>query len=274
MTAAGLAVSAAKVALGVAIGLPVVLYFLQDRLLFFPQALEPGRREALARRGPAIEEVRVAGEGGAALHGWLARAPGDGRKPLVIYFGGNAEEVSWVLDDPDRPRDWSWLALNYRGYGLSEGAPSERDLVADAKRIYDWASARADIDPARIVVCGRSLGSGVATQLAAARRTSGVILVTPYDSLVEVAKIHYPWVPVSLLLRHRFDSLSHAGAIEAPALVLAAQRDVLIPPAHAKRLAQAWKGGARYVELRDADHNSIGGHPDFWRLQSAFLAGR
>jgi len=274
VTAAGLAVSAAKVALGVAIGLPVVLYFLQDRLLFFPQALEPGRREALARRGPAIEEVRVAGEGGAALHGWLARAPGDGRKPLVIYFGGNAEEVSWVLDDPDRPRDWSWLALNYRGYGLSEGAPSERDLVADAKRIYDWASARADIDPARIVVCGRSLGSGVATQLAAARRTSGVILVTPYDSLVEVAKIHYPWVPVSLLLRHRFDSLSHAGAIEAPALVLAAQRDVLIPPAHAKRLAQAWKGGARYVELRDADHNSIGGHPDFWRLQSAFLAGR
>jgi pimeloyl-ACP methyl ester carboxylesterase len=274
VTAAGLAASAAKIALGVAIGLPAVLYLFQDRLLFFPQALEPGRREALARRAPVIEEVRVAGEDGVALHGWLARATGEGRRPLVIYFGGNAEEVSWILDDPDRPRDWGWLALNYRGYGLSEGSPSERSLVADAQRIYDWAIARPDVDPARIVVCGRSLGSGVATQLAASRRVAGAILVTPYDSMVEVAKVHYPWVPVSLLLRHRFDSLSRAKAIDAPALVLAAERDTLIPPAHAKRLADAWKGGARYVELREADHNSIGGHPDFWRRQSMFLAGR
>lgn len=274
MTGGGLLVSALKVALGVAIGLPLVLYFLQDRLLFFPQNMEPGRREILAKRAPLVEEVRLTATDGTKLHGWLAKLAAEGRFPLVIYFGGNAEESSWIIDDPDRPKNWAWLAMSYRGYGLSEGSPGETALVADALRAHDFAAARADIDPKRIVAYGRSLGSGVAVQLAAARRVAGIILVTPYDSILAVAQRHYPYLPVSMMLRHHFDSMAQASALDVPLLAIAAALDTVIPPVHAKRLADAWKGPKRHVELGGADHNSIGGHPDFWRLKREFLEAR
>ena len=274
MTGAGLAASLGKIALGVAVGLPLVVYFLQDRLIFFPQPMEPGRAEILRRRAPLVEEFSFAAADGTRLHGWLSRPAASGRFPLVIYFGGNAEESSWILDDPDRPKDWAWLAMSYRGYGLSEGSPGEKALVADALQVYDLAAARADIDPARIVAVGRSLGSGVAVQLAAARKVAGVILVTPYDSLAAIAGRHHPYLPVSIMLRHPFDSMAHAPALGMPLLAIAGERDNLIPPLHAKRLAEAWKGPKRYAELGGADHNNIAGHPEFWRLQREFLDKR
>jgi dienelactone hydrolase len=274
VTAGGLVLSLLKIAGGVAIGLPLFLYFFQDRLIFFPQPMEPGRREILARRAPLVEEVVLKAADGTKLHGWLAKPAAQGRFPLVIYFGGNAEESSWILDDPDRPKEWAWLAMSYRGYGLSAGSPGQDALVADANLAYDHATARADVDPARIVAYGRSLGSGVAVQLAAARKLAGVMLVTPYDSLVAVAKRQYPFLPVSLMLKHHFDSLGHAPSLDVPLLAIAGASDTLIPPEHAKRLADAWKGTKRYVALEGADHNNIGGHPDFWRLKRDFLKDR
>ena len=275
-----LIVAVLKIGAAVVVGVPLVVYFLQDGLLFFPQPIEPGRREMLARRAPLVEEVRIAAEDGTELHGWLARPEGRGaaegarRFPLVIYFGGNAEEVSRLVDDPARPREWGWLLVNYRGYGLSEGKPGEAALVSDAQRIYDFAAARADVDAARIVVFGRSLGSGVAVQLAAARPMAGAILVSPYDSMVRVAQHHYPVLPVALLLRHRFDSMAHAPGLEVPLLCLAAEHDHVIPSAHASRLVEAWKGPKRIRVLPGTGHNDIGGHPDYWREVGAFLAER
>lgn len=272
-----------KFGAAVVVGVPLVMYLLQDGLLFLPQPLEPGRREMLARRAPLVEEVRIAAADGTQLHGWLAKPQGPGsaegakRFPVVIYFGGNAEEVSWVLDDlvdPARPREWGWLLINYRGYGFSAGRPSEEALVGDALRIYDFAAARADVDPARIVVFGRSLGSGVAVQLAAARPLAGAILVSPYDSMVRIAQHHYPILPVSLLLRHRFDSIAHAPGLELPLLCLAAEHDHVVPSVHASRLVQAWKGPKRFSVLPGTSHNSISGHPDYWREVGAFLAER
>lgn len=274
MTVGGLLVSLAKIAGAIAVGFPLLLFFLQDRLIFFPQPIEAGRRAALAKRAPLVEELVLKAADGTKLHGWLAKPAAEGRFPLVVYFGGNAEESSWILDEPDRPRDWAWLVLSYRGYGLSEGKSGQAAMVADAKLAYDWAAARNDIDPKRIVAYGRSLGSGVAVQLAAERPLAGVILVTPFDSLLALAKRQYPFLPVSLMLRHPFDSLAHAPALEAPLLVIAGARDSLIPPEHARRLADAWKGTKRYVELAGAGHNDISGHADFWRLKQEFLKAR
>ena len=131
--------------------------------------------------------------------------------PTLIYFGGNAEEVSCTLADPRWPRAWSIVALNYRGYGASEGAPGERALTADALAIYDAVAARDGIDRNRIVAFGRSLGTAIAARVAAERPVAGVVLVSPYDSLAAIGSHHYPWLPVSLLLRHRFDALADAA---------------------------------------------------------------
>src|SRR5687768_14271842 len=120
-----------------------------------------------------------------------------------------------------------WLLIDYRGYGSSGGAPSERHLVADALLWHDYATR--NLGARSVAVFGRSLGSGVAVQLAAARAVAGIVLVAPYDSLTSVARHYYPYLPVSWMLRHRFDSLAHAPSLTAPLLCLVAERDEVIP---------------------------------------------
>ena len=164
------------------------------------------------------------------------------RRPTVIYFGGNAEEVSHTLADPRWPRQWTIVALNYRGYGTSEGKPGERELAADALAIYDAVVAREGIDAKRIVVFGRSLGTALAAHVAAERPVAGVMLVSPYDSLAAIGRHHYPWLPVSLLLKHRFDAEADARGCNVPMLAIVAERDTIIPVARSRALYDAWAG--------------------------------
>jgi uncharacterized protein len=179
----------------------------------------------------------------------------------VVYFGGNAEDVSSTLPElslafPDR----ALYALHYRGYGGSPDAPNERDNIADALALFDHVrTSHADI-----TVVGRSLGSGVAVQVAGARPVSRLVLVTPYDSMADVAAAHYPMFPVRWLVRDRYESFRVAPRIAAPTTIIAADRDQVIPMASTLRLRDAFRPGvARFVVLRDADHNSFGGSPAY-----------
>ena len=251
----------AKIALIFVIGFPLLMYLAQDSLIFHPQRLDEGRRTALAR-SPAVESLFIHGEDGVRLHAWHVK--GD---PLIIYFGGNAEEVSWMLDDAQRRVPGvGWLLVDYRGYGSSQGSPSEKSLVADAIRWYDHFKSTGPI-----YVFGRSLGSGVAVQLAAERAVAGMVLVTPFDSLAAVAKRHYPFLPVDWMLRHRFDSVALAPKMKAPLLCIVASHDDIIPPEHAKRLFDAWGGPKRWVSLDGAGHNSTDGAATYWSSIQRFL---
>ena len=257
--------SIAKIVLGVAIGVPLFMWLFQERMLFFPRPLDsrPAPR-------PNLEEVSIAAADGVKLRGWLVK--GDGAPaPLLIYFGGNAEEVSWLTGVADQFAGWSLLLVNFRGYGESEGKPGENELLEDGLAIHDYAKRRPDVNSERIVAMGRSLGSGVAVHLAAHRSLRGVILVSPYDSIVEVAKGHYPFLPVSLMLRHRFDSLSRAPQIEAPLLCLVATEDRVIPAARSRTLFEAWRGTKTWLDVPRSDHDSIAGEPEYWRSIADFL---
>jgi len=254
-----------KILLGVAIGVPLFTWVFQERMLFFPRPLDsrPTPR-------PNVEEVSIVAADGVKLRGWLVK--GDGAPaPLVIYFGGNAEEVSWLVDVADRFAGWSLLLVNFRGYGESEGKPGEKELLEDGLVIHDYATGLPQVDSGRIVAMGRSLGSGVAVHLAAHRSLRGVILVSPYDSILEVAKRHYPFLPVSLMLRHRFDSLALASRIEAPLLCLVAAEDRVIPAVHSRALFEAWRGTKTWHEIPHSDHDSISGEPQYWRSIAEFL---
>ena len=274
MAAEGLLVSLAKIAAVVVVGLPVVMWLAQDALIFYRQPLPESRRGEIARRYPAVEEVKIAAADGTQLHGWLVKAQVPA--PLVIYFGGNAEEVSWMLDavgDPVRGETpgIAWLLVNYRGYGLSEGSPSEDAMLADALALHDFAAGQPMVDRERIVAFGRSLGSGVAVVLAAQRPLRAVILVSPYDSLASVAKHHYPYLPVDWMLRHRFDSIALAPALRQPLLCFIAERDEVIPTVHSERLFAAWGGAKRKVALAGAGHNDTDGAAGFWPSLRGFL---
>ena len=250
-------------ALGLGVlALPAALYFLQDAMIFHPQSLPEAQRALTARHA---QSVFLEAHDGTRLHAW--HRPGS---PLVIYFGGNAEEVSWMLARAAREAPGSgWLLVDYRGYGASGGKPSESALVADALLLFDHARQRLGAN--RIVLFGRSLGSGVAVKVAAARRADGLILVAPYDSLTSIGQHHYPLLPVRWLLKHRFDSLAAAPVVRAPALFLVAARDEVIPLVHSKRLFDAWGGAKRWVALEGAGHNSTDDAPAFWQAIREFL---
>ena len=209
-----------------------------------------------APRGWSVEKVAITAGDGTSLSGVLAKPP-IANPALVIYFGGNAEEATSQAVEANRYGERAVLLMNYRGYGDSGGKPGEQALVSDAIELYDWAAHRTDLDVARIAVHGRSLGSGVAVQLAAARPVKAMLLTSPFDSLFAVAGAHYPWLPTSLLLRHRFDSLALAPTLRMPALFLVAQRDTIIGPAHSHRLAEAWGGPTERVSFEGRGHNDL-----------------
>ncbi len=188
----------------IAVGVPAAAWLVQERLIFFPQTVSSTTH--LPAHASALEIVAA---DGTHLRGWIVKGAST-PAPAVIYFGGNAEEVSWTLSDARWPRDWTIIGVNYRGYGASEGVPGEAALTSDALAIYDAAAKRPDIDPSRIVVFGRSLGTAIAAYVAAKRPAAGAVLVSPYDSLTAVGSKHYPWLPVSLLLRHRFEAAANA----------------------------------------------------------------
>ncbi len=218
-----------------------LLFLRQRSLLYLPQP-----RAAVAGN----ELLRLPGAGGVLELSAAQRQ----QRAAVLYFGGNAEDVARTVPSlralfPQR----AIYALHYRGYGGSGGRPSEQALVADAVRVLDHLHLRHP----DVVVIGRSLGSGVAVQLAARRPLQRLILITPFTSIASVAAHRYPMVPVDLLLRDRFDSEQQAPRVRAPTLIVAAGRDEVIPVQQARLLARRFVPGlVRYVEVPEARHNS------------------
>jgi pimeloyl-ACP methyl ester carboxylesterase len=173
----------------------------------------------------------------------------------VIYFGGNGEEASQSLPTLQRAfPDSSLFALHYRGYNGSTGEPSEANLIADSLALFD----RVHEDHSRIVLIGRSLGSGVAIHVASLRPVARLILVTPYDSLQEIAARRFPLFPVRWLLLDKFESWRYAPHVSAPTLLLAAEYDKVIPRASTQLLYERLpKPLATLIVVPDADHNTI-----------------
>jgi hypothetical protein len=233
------------------------MYFGQDKLLYFPAAeVDRAGARALHLRSGA-ETVKV----------WELHPEA---RAAVIYFGGNGEDVGFNIAGfsqqfPGR----AFYLVNYRGYGGSTGVPREGGLIADAEVVYDWVAARHDA----IVVMGRSLGTGIATALAAKRPVAGVVLVTPYDSIANVGAGRYPWMPVRWLIKDPYDSVTRMGQVRAPVLVLVAGQDLSIPKVRSDALIAAIPAGrGRTVIVPEAGHNDIEDFPAYWAGLKTFLA--
>lgn len=181
--------------------------------------------------------------------------------PALIYFGGNAEDVALNLSNFKRLLPgYSLYLMNYRGYGGSSGSPSQDGLYADSLALYDHVAAAHS----HIVVVGRSLGSGMAVYLAAKRPVRAAVLITPYASMVELAKHHYPYVPVNRLLKDRFESTRFAPDIDAPVLTLIAEHDEVIPRKISEKLVETFAPGiAEKVIIKGTYHNTIDSNPDY-----------
>ncbi|TNF60555.1 MAG: hypothetical protein EP306_08525 [Burkholderiales bacterium] len=241
------------------LALSLLIFLLQRTLIYFPTPAPAGGDATGFWLETPHARLRISAE---------TRETG---APAILYFGGNAEDVALTL--PALAGQFPAHALylmHYRGYGGSSGRPFEEGLVTDALALFDEVRGRHT----DIVVIGRSLGSGVAVQLAARRPVQRLVLVTPFDSLRAVAKRHYPWLPVGWLLRDRFESVVHAPSLRMPTRLIAAGQDEVIDPMHARRLFEAFAPGvARLDVVPQAGHNDISLVPVYGRLLREAVAG-
>jgi dipeptidyl aminopeptidase/acylaminoacyl peptidase len=217
------------------LGLTAAVAANQRKLVFNPTV----KREVDSPRsnGHRTRPVVLRASDGTRLCGWLMTPHVPGHHPAVMYFGGRSEEVSWVARDAGRLfPNMTVLAMNYRGYGDSHGDPAEIHMVEDGCTLFDWLAAHGHVDATRIAVVGRSLGSGVAIQVAKERPVHSVVLVTPYDSVLAIAKRRFRAMPIEYMLRHRFESIKYAPSLKAPTYVLRAEQDDVIPHSHTDQL--------------------------------------
>jgi len=230
------------------LGFCFLLFVTQRSLIYLPQPSALGSPATTFRLPGAEVEVLV------------SVRPRDGAKAL-LYFGGNAEDVSLSLPlfAEDFPEHAIYL-LHYRGFGGSGGTPSEEAIQRDAIALFDAAYA----EHPEILVVGRSVGSGVAVRLASQRPVSRLVLVTPLYSLEELATRAYPYIPVRWLLRDKFESWRYAPLVAVPTVLVVAENDEIVPRAGAERLhASFGKGVARLRIIPGARHNTISESPRY-----------
>jgi pimeloyl-ACP methyl ester carboxylesterase len=235
-------------AMGIYVAACLAVLFLQRSLIYYPPP---------AAGFPAPQTTTLAVPG-ALLK--VSERPLAGRRAL-IYLGGNAEDVSASLPQLARAYpDRALYLLHYRGYTGSTGKPSEQALVADAVALFD----RVVREHEDVAVVGRSLGTGVAVQLAAQRPVSRMVLVTPFDSMAGLAARQFPIFPIRLLLRDRYDSATYAPRVKAPTLLVAAAEDELIPARSAEALLASFPEGVASLRvIAGTGHNTISLSPEF-----------
>lgn len=232
------------------------LYAVQSRLLYFPTP-EVNRSDA--------EKLRLKSDG-VTINVWKLSS---NKAHAVTYFGGNAEDVSHNLAlFREILPDYDIYLMNYRGYGGSEGKPSEAALYSDALMLYDHLKDGYET----VSVLGRSLGSGVATYVAARRKVARLALISPYDSIENIAREHYPIFPVSLLLRDKYDSAGRAHLISAPTLMLIAESDEVILRRRSEALAETFDGALlRKTIVPGTNHQTVSASPRFRKELAAFF---
>lgn len=240
------------------LGICVVIWLVQDRLVFVMRwPLTLGECKAAAQREDA-ELVQLETEG-IVLTGWFL-APTVKRwdkSPVIVLFGGNGENLANTIGDfgAYRANGYAVCAFSYRGYGHSGGEPSEKAFFHDAEFVYDWLTAREDVDAEGVTAWGRSLGSSVAVHLAANRKLRSVVLISAFSKISVAAKTRYRFLPVEALLKYKFDSASLAGRIETPMLEIHGTQDALVTYEDGKRLIEAWHGPVKHIRIEGGGHN-------------------
>lgn len=237
------------------IGLALALLWLgQRRLIYLPYGDVPPAA-SVGLRG--AEDVTFTTGDGVTLHGWFVPAATTPPRFTMIVFNGNAGHrgMRASMATAFAARGVATLLFDYRGFGDNPGRPTEDGLSRDARAAYAYLTSRTDVDTGRIVFYGESLGAAVALRLATETAPFALVLRSPFTSLTEIGRYHYPYLPVRWLLRERYPSLERAQRLSSPTLVIAGDRDRIIPIEHSRQLYEAIAVEKRMVVIADADHN-------------------
>lgn len=219
---------------------------MQRRLIYFPSPGPVPSAATLLRGG---QDVVLRTDDGLELGAWFF--PAGPSAVLMCNGNGGDRSLRVPLAAALVRHGLSVMLFDYRGYGGNPGRPSEDGLASDARAARNWLAGRTD----RITYLGESLGAAVALRLAIQHPPSALILRSPFTSLADVGRVHYPWLPVAQLLTDRYPSIGRIGNLSAPLLVIAGERDTIVPAALSERLYAAAPEPKRFVLVKGADHN-------------------
>jgi len=266
--------SAIQIVLLVYLGLMALIYFKQGSLVFLPE-IDRDFRASPADIGLPFSPLKLATTDGESLDGWFV--PAGTKRPtrgLVVFFHGNAGSIAHRLDYLRMFHDLglATLIVDYRGYGLSSGSPSEQGTYLDAESAWHHATQVLGFPADRIVLFGESLGGGVAARLAAQKRPAALVLASTFTSVPDMGAELYPLLPIRLLAHIRYDSLTHLAEITCPLLVIHSRNDDIIPFTHGRRLFEAARPPKQFLEI-EGGHNDgfVFGRADWVRQLDGFL---
>ncbi len=241
---------------GIYLGLLLLLYGMQSRLIHLPGV--PGREliATPAEIGLDWDDVTLETEDGVQLHGWYLPGPDDTRH-TVLFFHGNAGNISHRLDSLEIFHDLgaAVLIIDYRGYGRSEGSPSEEGLYRDGRAAWDYLAEQRDVPPGEIIAFGRSLGAAVAAHVATERDVGGVILESAFTSAPDMAAELYPIFPVRQLARIHYPTRKFVQDLQVPLLVVHSPEDEIIPFHHGEAIYEAAREPKQFLRIQ-GDHNT------------------
>jgi fermentation-respiration switch protein FrsA (DUF1100 family) len=232
----------------------VLIWTLQRKVIYFPTSGVVPSPQAVGLSGATV--VAFATADGLTLNAWFVKQV---EHPwfTVLVFNGNAGNRAFraSLANALAERGIAVLLFDYRGYGGNPGGPTEQGLRADSRGARSYVLARTDVDPKRIAYFGESLGSAVAADLAAEFPPAALILRSPFTTMTEIGQHHYPLLPVAWLLRDRYATFDRIAKIRSPLLVVAGDRDRIVPLEQSRRLYDSAKDPKMLVVIPDADHN-------------------
>ena len=231
--------------------LAVALYLFQSKFVYFPSKTLASSPQQI---GAEYEEVSLTTADGHRLHGWYL--PADDARFTLLFFHGNAGNISHRLDSLMifRELGLATLIIDYRGYGLSEGKPSEKGTYLDAESAWDYLLKERGVKAGNIIIFGRSLGGGVATWLAQKKKPAALVIESTFTSITDIASSLYPYMPVRLLGRIRYENIERIDAISSPLLIIHSQQDELIPYSHGQALFQQAAEPKAFLEI-SGGHN-------------------
>ncbi len=250
---------------------------LENQLIYFPTRYPDGLwdpKAVTANSGCTIEDQFFTASDGTRLHGWLCRpmhAEGQTGDMVLLWFHGNAGNLSHRADLMFRlaMTPVQVFIVDYRGYGRSEGRPSEKGLYLDSRAAWDHLVREKRVSPDRIILFGKSLGGAVAVDLATEVKPAGLIIQSSFTSVPDMAAVHFPFVP-GALIRTRMDSLSKIVDVKVPKLIIHSTSDEVIPFEHGRRLYEAAPEPKRFHAVDGAGHNDtwvVGGHAYFGAIR-------
>jgi len=223
--------------------------------------------------GLAYDRVTIETRDGLRLAGWYVHGPEDAA-PVVLFFHGNAGHMAHRLQTLEllHAAGAATLIVDYRGYGDSEGTPSEQGTSTDARAAWRWLTRERGIAPERIVVFGRSLGAAIAARLASEVEPAGVALEAAFTSVPDMAAELYPWLPARWLTRYHYATIDHLDAVRCPIFIAHARGDEIVPYAHGQRLSRR-HGDRTTFHTLEGGHNTafIESQPAYRGALAAFF---